>query len=147
MHFRTKVINCVYCFALTTLAGCGGGAADGPTLYPVSGKLTNGDKPLANVTITFVPTDEGKPSSIGTTGDDGTFSLRSMQGGEGAVSGKHKVVLAMEVAEESYTNPEAGDPGRNAPPPFPESYLSAETTPKEVTVDAGDNNIVIDVGQ
>ena len=149
MRTRILAVSIAFCsLLLFSTFGCSGGVADdGPTLHPVSGTLTDGDKPLANVTITFVPTDEGQPSSSATTGDDGSFVLVDSHGDEGAVEGKHKIVLAKSIGDDAY----GGGPGGGDPTaqdlPFPDSYLSSDSSPKEVTVKDGDNDITIDVSK
>ena len=76
------VLACVF-------AGCGG---DGPSLHPVTGTLTRGGKALVGVNVTFTP--ETGPSSAGRTNAEGKFVLVSASGKQGAVVGKHDVVLS-----------------------------------------------------
>jgi hypothetical protein len=70
----------------------------------VSGRVTLDGKPLPDATVTFVPEANapGKdplPSSVGTTGEDGRYSLVFDDGSkkEGAVVGKHKVIITLGV--------------------------------------------------
>jgi hypothetical protein len=81
-------------------AGCGG------TPYktaPVSGRVTLDGRPLPKATVMFIPAagTEGKalPSSAGLTDEAGRYSL-VLDGGkkEGAVVGKHKVVILLGAA-------------------------------------------------
>ena len=74
----------------------------------VSGRVTLDGKPLPNATVTFVPEANapGKdplPSSIGTTGEDGRYSLvfDNDSKTEGAVVGKHKVIITTGVQSSS----------------------------------------------
>lgn len=78
-------------------AGCGLG---GPSyeVAPVSGKVTLGGQPVANVLVTFQPTGGGEspgPGSSGKTGADGAFTLNliAAESKPGAVVGSHKVTL------------------------------------------------------
>jgi hypothetical protein len=91
---------CVLCAALAVaLAGCGGGSYK---TVPVSGRVTLDNKPLANAIITFVPeaatgVNDPTPSSVGITGEDGTYSLALNTDGKtkGAVVGKHKIIIVV----------------------------------------------------
>jgi hypothetical protein len=80
-------------FAAAT--GCGGG---GPTIYtaPVSGVVTLNGTPLANASISFQPIASGNPGppSSDMTDEEGNFTLHFADGKEGAVVGKHKVLIS-----------------------------------------------------
>jgi len=72
-----------------TLTGCG----DGFRIVPYSGQVTTADgKPLEKIFVEFYPT-AGGPKSIGETDAEGKFSLKTVEGEEGAVAGDHKVTL------------------------------------------------------
>jgi hypothetical protein len=80
-------------------AGCGGGSYQ---TAPVSGQVLLDGKALPNAMVMFVPeTTSGAkdpvPSSVGTTGEDGHYSLVLQSGAnkDGAVVGKHKVVITL----------------------------------------------------
>jgi hypothetical protein len=80
------------------LTGCGGG----PKPVPVSGRVTLDNKPLANATLQFVPVSGSSDtpyqvSSVGTTGEDGryTLALNTDAGAKGAVVGKYKVIITI----------------------------------------------------
>jgi hypothetical protein len=80
--------------AAVLTAGCSGG----PTLVPVTGKLTLNGAPLKNVRVDFHPDpDAGTkgPSSTGTTDAEGNFTLVCAERGNspGAVVGHHRVIL------------------------------------------------------
>jgi hypothetical protein len=80
------------------LAGCGGVSY---RTAPVSGRVTLDSKPLPGALVQFVP--EGGtataplPSSVGTTDEDGRYTLVLNGGGNapGAVVGKHKVMITL----------------------------------------------------
>jgi hypothetical protein len=82
------------------ISGCGGGAHKP---VPVSGKVTLNGKPLADATLMFVPVTGGigsanpPPSSVGTTGEDGSYELvlNNNAKRKGAVPGKHKVFISL----------------------------------------------------
>jgi hypothetical protein len=85
---------------LVAAAGCGDNIA------PVSGRITQDKKPLANAKVVFQPASEAKepgPGSIGTTDAEGRYTLQLMTGrGNGAVIGMHKVSITAynEIADE-----------------------------------------------
>jgi hypothetical protein len=95
MTRRATLVAVVLGFAL---AGCGGGS---PKTVPVSGKVLLDGKPLPDAVVQFMPVGaEGKeplPSSVGTTGPDGRYSLvlQSSASKAGAVVGKHKVTITL----------------------------------------------------
>jgi hypothetical protein len=81
-------------------AGCGGRGAY--RLAPVSGKVTLNGRPLADATVEFVPAagapaDAPLPSSVGTTGEDGRYSLvlADRDKTPGGVVGKHRVIITL----------------------------------------------------
>jgi hypothetical protein len=75
------------------LAGCG---KSGPKLYPVSGKVTVGDKPLTTGSVVFQPdTKKGNTSNHVTVGyiqEDGTYTVMTGKK-EGAPLGWYKVIV------------------------------------------------------
>jgi hypothetical protein len=81
------------------VAGCGG--RGGYKLAPVSGKVTLNGAPLADATVEFVPVtgekDDPLPSSVGTTGEDGRYSLvlANRDKTPGGVVGKHTVIITL----------------------------------------------------
>jgi hypothetical protein len=82
-----------------SLAGCGGGSY---VTAPVSGQVLLDGRPLPNAMVMFVPeasagAKDPVPSAVGTTGDDGRYSLVLQSGAKktGAVVGKHKVMITL----------------------------------------------------
>src|SRR5437763_662474 len=80
--------------ALTLAAGCGG-----QKFAPVSGRVTLNGKPLANAQVAFNPIPptgsiESGPSAVGTTNQNGEFTLRVSLKQRGAVIGKHRVAIS-----------------------------------------------------
>jgi hypothetical protein len=64
----------------------------------VSGKVTLDGKALGHATVMFVPEEKGQlPSSTALTDGDGhyTLTLNSDGNGNGAVVGKHKVIISL----------------------------------------------------
>ncbi len=75
----------LFVVAALALAGCG---QKGPTLYPVTGKVSGSDgKPLENATVVFHPAEAAGPDAVkprGKVGPDGTFTLTTHAAGDGA---------------------------------------------------------------
>jgi hypothetical protein len=100
-----RSLNCVLCattmsVAVLGLIGCGGG---GHKTAPVSGTVTVGGQPQANVIVVFTPESSGTtapPGSTGRTDASGKFTLRTPLGQEGAVVGKHTVRIEADVASD-----------------------------------------------
>ena len=101
-----------------------------PKLVPVSGKLVYKDKPLANTMIQFNPVELDKNAVLAnaTTGQDGSFKLRSYPYGDGAKPGQYKVFIT----------PYPGSP------PVPAKYTTPEKTSLEATIaEEGNDNLVL----
>src|SRR5262249_31135397 len=73
------------------------------TFFPVEGTVTKGGRPLRNVEVVFLAdADAGTvgPRASGTTDEAGHYRLRTDHGDEGAVAGKHLVLIFdLEAAE------------------------------------------------
>ena len=92
------------------------------------------------IKITFLPVNKELPASVADVQADGTFTAKCDDGRDGCAAGKFKVLLEVVMRPEDYV-------GRSPRPlPFPDTYMSAETTPKEVEIAAsGTNDITIDI--
>ena len=79
------------------VVGCG----PGYSVVPVSGKVTINGEPAAGLKIVFYPkgTDANKgnpgPYSQATTGEDGSYTLKTRYDEDGAVVGDHRVAIEM----------------------------------------------------
>lgn len=74
------------------LAACGAaGCRRGPQVVPVSGVVEVDGRPLPSGAITVVP-DHGR-AATGTIGKDGRFTLTTFVPGDGAILGRHRVVV------------------------------------------------------
>ena len=71
------------------LPGCGG---SGLSLGTVSGKVTCQGKPVTVGTVVFVP--EKGPSASGALDANGRYALSTKSPGDGAVVGKHRVIVS-----------------------------------------------------
>jgi len=115
--------------------GCSKPAAKFDDLHPVSGTVTVGGKAVSGGTIRFMP-DPDKPDFLinSEVGTDGGFKLSTVRTNDkegerkpGAPAGKYKVTYTFGIADQTAGNK---DP---------------ITLPKEVTVEAKDNNLKIDL--
>jgi hypothetical protein len=91
----SRVVFLCGLFALSAVAS---GCQRKPTwnLAPVEGTVTKDGHPLANIEVIFRPdleTGTQGPRASGTTDEAGHYRLRTDNGDEGAVTGKHRVLL------------------------------------------------------
>lgn len=131
-----------------SLLGCGPG---GPPTVPVSGTITKGGQPLANITINLIDSANPDNTATGTSDASGKFELvYGTIGKKGAVAGKYKVVLTgggsapvTTGADGKATGYGGGGPGAggsSAPKldlPYDSKWSSAETSPMDVEVKSG----------
>ncbi|QDU06987.1 hypothetical protein [Gimesia aquarii] len=132
MNFSKKLLLALMCFVPYVFSvGCGGGAgSDQPKLGTVSGVVTMDGQPLADVIVTFDPS-QGRPSN-GKTNGEGKYELGYLRDTKGAVIGSHTV---------SITTPQEAPtpPGKTYKDPIPAKYNSKTTLKEEVK--EGDNTI------
>ena len=83
--------RCGIAVAFVLAALTGGGCGRGPQVVPVSGVVEVDGVPLKSGAITVVP-DDGRAAS-GTIGTDGRFTLTTFVPGDGALLGRHRVVV------------------------------------------------------
>lgn len=132
---------CRYLIALLiplSIAGCGGGLEQFP-VAKVTGKVLCDGKPVPDVRIVFGPIagdrkdhQSGK-SAFGVADEDGAFELSTYGDLDGAVVGKHRVIVMTPDAEEA--------PNFNC-----NCETSGKSTIQEVEVAAdGDNNFTINL--
>ncbi len=129
-------------FLVCLIAGCSGG---GEGLAVVKGKVSYKGKPVPNGTVNFLPGDGNKPSATGEIQPDGSYTLKtfvSNRPSEGAVIGKHKVVIvamvdmASRLPEERIALP---------PPIVPIKYTSPATSDLTANVENKENTIDFDL--
>ncbi len=141
---------------------CLGGCENKYGMAPVTGKVTCNGQPVVGGLITFQPIDApektGRPAgqagiaSSATIGEDGTFTLASIDSklGAGAVIGPHQVIFLLPPT----TRPQLKPDEREVLPPdeikqieadfakqrvYPPCPCSAAIQPGEVEVKAGNN--------
>jgi hypothetical protein len=92
MRRQWRLVWCAPGLLALALAGCGPG--HGLTLGRVQGKVSYKGEPVRYGTVFFVP-DVSKgtdgPSAMGIIKEDGTYTLSTDSGGDGALVGHHKV--------------------------------------------------------
>jgi hypothetical protein len=91
---------------LCTLAGCGN---PNPPTGRVTGKVTWQGQPVKNASVIFAPVtgDKAKESPKGANGrtnDGGEYTLNTFGEGDGAVLGKHRVLVSIDDANHPYTS-------------------------------------------
>lgn len=85
------------------LCGCGSGRYDFETV-PIEGTVTLNGEPLPHALVIFQP-DEGRLAS-GYTNEEGNYSLVYLEGKQGVLPGKHKVMITTELKPD----PDSNDP-------------------------------------
>jgi hypothetical protein len=126
------------------LGGCGG-AGDAPTTVPVKGVVKYQGKPIAKLSVAFLP-DKGVLAT-GTTNAEGAFELTTNKPGDGAMVGSYRVAISF-VPDEIPVMP--GFPGSEKKPPdspIPTKYADVRTSglTKTVDQDATKNNFTFDL--
>lgn len=131
--------------SLTTLSGCG---SNRPETFPVSGKVTLGGKPLTFGQITFYP-EKGR-LAMGTIDSDGTYELTTLEKGDGALPGQHKVIIvAKQIQKNGPTLKNFEEEMKMRVNPVgptkvqwivPKRYAYRKTTPLETEVICGKDN-------
>lgn len=137
----TRLANLLFVAVITIFGsfGCSGKqVGDLPPLGTVSGVITLNDQPLANAFVTFVPVQNGRPSSA-MTDSNGYYSLSYDATHRGAAVGRHLVSIKTEIAAEY--NEGQLIPGTGINELVPAKYRSS--SPLEVEVTAGDNRLDI----
>jgi hypothetical protein len=92
MLARSSLILCLSLLACSFILGCG---SSGPPLGAVTGAVTLNGQPLENAQVTFKP-ETGRPS-LGTTDQQGKYSLRFTQDEAGAMVGSHTVTISTAI--------------------------------------------------
>jgi hypothetical protein len=122
---------------LGLLVGLSGCLRGNPKTAVVKGIVTYNGKPVPNGTVLFIPQTPG-PTATGEINADGSYSLTTFAKGDGAVLGKHKVVIQA-IQNMGSRLPEDRTP---LPPPLvPDKYTSPATSDLEADVQAKENTL------
>jgi len=139
MKSMLRTAGCGLTLALVlTLSGCGGGAPATP-MGTVTGKVTLGDQPLADVTVSFFEEKTAMAAS-GDTGADGTYKLL-YAGGPQIPVGNYKVRV---TSKEEPMKPGAAAgtlPPASKPFPGPKMYEAFDTSTLTAEVKVGENKV------
>ncbi len=100
--------------------------------FVVSGKILDGTKPLANVTVVFHPVSEDGPKPRGKTDADGAFSLTTYDTADGAPAGEYRVTLELWLAG----RPDEGPSNR-----LPAKLAKPESSGFQTTIRTGSNDL------
>ncbi len=87
----TKVLSLTL-LAFISLSGCTGESK--PRTFPVSGNITQANKPVANAVVIFVSLEENGQSAFATSDSTGKYELMTFSQKDGALSGKYMVKVA-----------------------------------------------------
>lgn len=120
---------------LLLLTGCG------RKTYPVEGKIVVKDgalpvKDLAGYIVELESEEEPVVGANGVVEKDGTFRVGTFKEGDGAVLGKHRVVLSPPVETEGVPRPKKL---------LLDRYKKADTSGLEVTIEAKKNEVILEV--
>ena len=122
------------------------GCSDTPeSLYPVSGTVTIGGKPLNGGTVQFEMIEKGEKSgevftAAGEIDANGDYELSTF-GEPGAPAGEHRVWVTPNLA----AMPDKLGVGVERMSPIPKKYMMPTTTELEYTVEQSENSIDIEV--
>ena len=130
--------------AIAFVAGCG---EKPPDFVPVEGTVTLKGQPLENIRVEFWPFDDG-PQSAALTDSQGRFALLTWDGNEeGAILGRHKVILrdVSIVKEFVGRGSDDYDVTGGQKPRIAEKYSNAARTPLEVEITGEKRDIAFEV--
>ena len=133
---------------LLLVFACSGGCSDGPRVYPVRGRVLFEDgAPADTGTIEFRSVESGL-NARARIAEDGSFQLTTFEKNDGAVPGKHQVIVIQQVMVET---PRPRD--ENAPPEsmnqpsthrahrlVSREFSRYDSSPLEFTVEPSDQN-------
>jgi hypothetical protein len=145
---RLVVVVCSLAFSLNL--GCGSKPTSREPVYKISGTVHYKGSPVAGADITFL-CEEKNRSAFGRTNDKGEFKLTTFAMNDGAVPGKHLVMVTKieasgpspkvaEITDQAYEPPKPGQSTDVKPKnAIPAKYGDAKKTDLFALVEAGDN--------
>jgi hypothetical protein len=107
--------------AATFAAGCG---SSGPKMTPVSGVVTLDGAAVEGAAVMLAPMAGGRPAT-GVTDAAGRFELRTLEEGDGALVGKHKVTVVKKTVT-GINATEEGLEGEVDPAGIQETWITPE---------------------
>jgi len=140
---KPRLISVMLLVSLATAVGCGRRGTD--ATYRVEGVVRLNGEPLSQgyVLFTSIPVDDQQRSHTarGEIGRGGHYRLTTFAKDDGAVAGRHKVVVVVTGG----ADPDREDAPAEPSPAIPEKYTSPQTTDLEVSVGRRANQIDIDL--
>lgn len=113
-----------------SMAGCGRSG-----LVPVKGTVKLDGQPLARATVLFIAQNPEGKNATGFTAADGKFRLSTLEGDQGALPGKYKVVVQLPLAPVKDARPaatpeeaQASAVAHPSEPRLPARYSQADQT-------------------
>jgi hypothetical protein len=132
--------KCVALLAVVYVAlwcvGCGG--ETGPTMAPVTGKVTLDGEVVPAGSVVFYPENTEMPVSSALIQPDGTFELAAGESGTGAVLGNHRVTVIP-------PDPISFGTAKQVKVDIPEKYRMPDTSGLTQEVKEGPNTVQIDL--
>jgi hypothetical protein len=114
-------------------SSCGNGQKP---VYPVHGRVLYNGKPAEHAIVVFHPRDEAEGEPVkprGKVGADGSFTLTTYQGNDGAPVGEYRVTV------ELWLSSARGDEGPTSR--LPPRYARPETSGLTATINAGSTEL------
>jgi len=121
----------LFAVGLVALGVCACSGDKRTPTYPVTGQVLDGSKPVANATVILHPVSEVGADVVkprGITQADGTFTLTTYDGNDGAPAGEYRVTVEQWLAG----RPDEGPTSR-----LPVKFAKPETSGLTATVSAG----------
>ena len=126
------------CISLA-LSGCGDNS--GPRLAQVTGTVTYQGKPLPGAYVGFAPEKPGERAASGSTDSQGQYRLTTFTNFDGAVLGKHKVMIRAEEPPDDPTKAADDITLKRGKLLTPRKYTDPETS--GLSADVADQHNVI----
>ncbi|WP_299466956.1 hypothetical protein [uncultured Gimesia sp.] len=136
---KSMIPHFVILGTLILSAGCGSGA-DRPSTAKAEGTVTFENQPLEGASVSFIP-ESGRPAS-GFTDASGHFILRTFEAADGAIPGKHTVIIS-KLASDSKKQDDIYAEQKSA---IPEKYADLKKSGLTAAVNAdGENKFDFDL--
>jgi hypothetical protein len=101
-------------------------------VYPVTGQVLLGGKPLARASLAFHPADQSMPTPLGSVEADGTFQLTTYEDGDGAPAGDYAITI-------EWRRLATLDDEKPPPNTLPARYADPKTSGLTAKISAGEN--------
>lgn len=123
--------------AVVAATGCGSSEPPQVEVFPAKGSITFQGKPIPGAIITLHPATpiENVPQPRANVDKDGTFTVKTYAGKEGAPEGDYKVTVLW--YKPIYNGPDF----TSGPNVIPQKYTQVDTTDIQIKIAAGQNDI------